>query len=113
LNKTLAITAVASLGLLGTASPALARPAQTSATWDAGCTAVVVDSTKDISNIVYRIDGADTKIELHGSFHAYELPGTATDVWVKSGNNLSGDGPGYGEHHARPAACDTSGGPRL
>jgi hypothetical protein len=110
-KKRLAAIAITSVGVLGAAAPAGAARAETSAEWTAGCTTVVATSTKDISNVVYRVDGVDTRIELAGGFHTILLPGAATDVWVKSGNNRSGDGPGYGEHHARPATCDGGGPP--
>jgi hypothetical protein len=112
-GSALAVAVTTSIGLLAMASPAAAARAATSASWDAGCTTVTVESNKDISNIVYRINGIDTKVELDDGTHVYQLPGTATDVWVKSGNNHSGDGPGYGQHVARPAGCDAGGGPPL
>lgn len=31
-------------------------------------------------------------------------------VWVKAGNNVSGDGPGYGERFEADADCDGNGG---
>ena len=62
------------------------------------CGMYEITSTKDLSNIVYRIDGVDTKIEpLSGYNYLLEIEGV-TDIWVKSGCNKSGDGPGYGEH---------------
>ena len=72
---------------------------------------VVIESGKDISNIVYRVDGTDTKIELEDGTNIFTVPGDTTDVWVKSGNNKSGDGSGYGVHHARPASCDITNDP--
>ncbi len=66
---------------------------------------IVITSTKDLSNIVYRMpteDGyMDTKIDdLEGMSYTLQLEGdmTITDLWVKSGNNASGSGPGYGQH---------------
>ncbi len=68
------------------------------------CDDVFVSSSKDLSNIVMQFaDGTTEKIEdltsPTGAFH-----GTCgndgkyiTKVWVKSGINDSGDGPGYGE----------------
>ena len=107
MKKTLTIIAVTGASLLGPVSPALAAKATaiTSADWSYGCTEVTVESSKDISNIVYRLDGVDTKIEFKDGTTTYTLPGDVTDVWVKSGNNKSGDGPGYGEHHEMPANC--------
>jgi len=107
MKKTLVAITVTSASLLGTVSPALAAKAKatTSADWNYSCTEVTVESSKDISNIVYRIDGVDTKIEFKDGTTTYMLPGDATDIWIKSGNNKSGDGPGYGEHHEMPANC--------
>ncbi len=105
MKKTLTAITLTGASLLGTVSPALAAPATTSALWNYGCTEVTVESTKDISNLVYRLDGVVTKIEFKDGTHSHTLPGGVTDVWIKSGNNKSGDGPGYGEHHGMPADC--------
>ena len=72
---------------------------------------VFVSSSKDLSNIVMQFaDGTTEKIE------DLELPSSAfrgtgdnadkyiTKVWVKSGTNDSGDGPGYGEPFADDSA---------
>ncbi len=60
----------------------------------------VVHSTKGISNIVIKdCDENVTKIEFRDEIHSYTLPAGVEYVWVKSGNNKSGDGPGYGEMH--------------
>lgn len=68
---------------------------------DASCTSVDVLSTKAISNVVLQFaDGSRLRFE--------DLPESRTGtfagdddvievVWVKSGDNKSGDGPGYGE----------------
>ncbi|MEX1190504.1 MAG: hypothetical protein WEA99_00930 [Brumimicrobium sp.] len=65
---------------------------------------VTATSTKDLSNVVLKFsDGTTQKFEnLSGS--SITLSGTGansgkciTGVWVKSGCNQSGDGPGYGE----------------
>jgi hypothetical protein len=69
---------------------------------------IVITSTKDLSNIVYRVsmleDGSyyDTKIDcLEGMDYMLQVEveegSSVTDLWVKSGNNKSGDGPGYGQ----------------
>jgi hypothetical protein len=62
---------------------------------------VVVTSTdKDISNIVVKYDGApDYKYDnLTGkSYTVTSDQYTILGVWVKAGDNASGDGPGYGE----------------
>lgn len=98
----------AGAAIVATASPAFAAPAETTASWQTDCSSVLVNSSKDISNLVYRINGVDTKIEFKDGTKFYVLPGTATDVWVKSGNNKSGDGSGYGEHFAASNSCTTS-----
>ena len=64
------------------------------------CGIYEITSSKDLSNIVYRVGGVDTKIEpLSGKTYLLEIE-DVTDIWVKSGCNTSGDGPGYGEHFA-------------
>lgn len=73
---------------------------------------VAVESSKDISNIVLEFcDGTTQRFEglsgLTGTFS-----GTGDNegkilkgIWVKSGDNKSGDGPGYGEYFASGADC--------
>jgi len=65
---------------------------------------VYVESTKDLSNVVLGFsDGTTQKFELSGgptgTFRGtgYNYYKTITKVWVKSGSNDSGEGPGYGE----------------
>ena len=65
---------------------------------------VYVESTKDLSNIVMEFsDGTRQKIEgltsPTGTFRGtgWNYNKTITKIWVKSGSNDSGDGPGYGE----------------
>lgn len=54
-------------------------------------------SHKDISNIVIMdCDGNVSKHEFSDGTKSYQV-GDALMVWVKAGNNKSGDGPGYGE----------------
>lgn len=69
--------------------------------------AVYVTSTKDLSNVVLEFaDGSHQKFEgFHNGFMAGTFFGTGeyegknvVGVWIKSGQNDSGDGPGYGEH---------------
>jgi hypothetical protein len=58
----------------------------------------VVTSSKGISNIVVQTcDGSVSKTEFRGEIHTYELSDDVAVVWVKAGNNKSGDGPGYGQ----------------
>lgn len=94
------ITLTTGLSLL-LASPALAKNPNSVANVDVeftSCTEIQITSSKDISNIVYEIDGVHVKIEDIDT-ETFTLPnaGDVTTVWVKSGNNKSGDGPGYGE----------------
>jgi hypothetical protein len=57
-----------------------------------------VHSTKAISNIVIEdCSGVRTRTEFRDGVHNYDLPEGVDIVWVKAGNNKSGDGPGYGE----------------
>lgn len=65
---------------------------------------VYVESTKDLSNVVLGFsDGTTQKIEglssRTGTFRGtgYNYNKTITKIWVKSGPNESGEGPGYGE----------------
>ncbi len=103
------IPAIAATGAAAIAAPALAAPAaNASADWFETCSVVIVESDKDISNVVYRLDGEDIKIEFEDGTNHLVLPGRTSDVWVKSGNNRSGDGPGYGERFSRPDACDAT-----
>ena len=64
------------------------------------CGVYQINSSKDLSNIVYRVDGVDTKIEFFSGPSFMLVAENTTDIWVKSGCNHSGDGPGYGEHFA-------------
>lgn len=73
-------------------------------------TSVVVTSTKGLSNVVLVLsDGAHVKHEgLSGHEATFTAPAgtTIVSVYVKSGDNHSGDGPGYGQQvDAEP--CDT------
>jgi hypothetical protein len=65
---------------------------------------VYVESSKDLSNVVMEFsDGTREKIEdlssPTGTFRGtgYNYYKTITKIWVKSGTNDSGEGPGYGE----------------
>lgn len=67
-------------------------------------TEVYVVSTKDLSNVVlYFSDGSTQKFDgLYGNTGSFRGTGynynkLIITAWVKSGNNQSGDGPGYGE----------------
>ena len=68
-------------------------------------TAVFVTSTKDLSNVVLEyIDGTHQKFDnLTGYTKTFVGNGThIVGVWIKSGKNASGDGPGYGERILNP-----------
>ena len=75
---------------------------------------VTVTSTKDLSNVVLVLsDGREVKFDgLSGHEKTFEAPAglTIVAVYVKSGANHSGDGPGYGEKVIPAAAddCDTT-----
>lgn len=74
-------------------------------------TSVAVASTKEISNVVLEdCSGVHYKYDdLDGLVGTFEHPSgeAITTVWVKSGSNNSGDGPGYGEKFTNPdVVCD-------
>ncbi len=93
---------VIGVGLAVTAgtTPASAAPATITVEYDCAEATISVTSSKDISNIVYQVDGTPTRIDdLSGHTYVVDLEtleGLET-TWVKSGNNASGDGPGYGQ----------------
>lgn len=70
-------------------------------------THVAITSTKDLSNVVLDLsNGVEHKYDelSTGTEGEFAVPGgqpggtTIVGVWVKSGPNASGDGPGYGEY---------------
>lgn len=75
-------------------------------------TSVYVTSTKDLSNVVLNLYDSvnDAYVEhkfdgLNGYTKTFEVPEAyagmeIVGVWIKSGCNQSGDGPGYGEYLA-------------
>jgi hypothetical protein len=72
---------------------------------------VTAMSTKDLSNVVLKYcDGTNQKFESLSGFSAtFSGTGINSDksiegVWIKSGCNNSGDGPGYGAFVANPDA---------
>lgn len=74
-----------------------------SATFSADNKSVTANSDKDLSNVVLKFeDGTTQKFEgLSGHTATFAATGSFTGkcivgVWIKSGCNLSGDGPGYG-----------------
>ena len=80
--------------------------ATVTAEWTA-CGVVEITSSKDISNVVFSCEGSETKIDnLSGKTYTLSQDCDVDSVWVKSGNNKSGDGPGYGERFDRPTDTD-------
>lgn len=76
------------------------------------CDSVTATSSKDLSNLVVVLtDGTTTrevKLDgLSGHSYTYDPPAgwTVVAVYVKSGANHSGDGPGYGERIDSDATC--------
>lgn len=72
-------------------------------------TSVYVESSKDLSNVVLQFSNGDTYKHDGLSGHSGTFYGTGsnegefiTRIWVKSGSNASGDGPGYGERFVNP-----------
>jgi hypothetical protein len=74
------------------------------------CDEITVYSCKDLSNVVLELpDGSHHKSEgLNGNANTFSTGGAPiAGVWVKSGANHSGDGPGYGERFDAPEQdCD-------
>jgi hypothetical protein len=71
--------------------------------------AVIVSSTKDLSNIVIvDCEGNHTKFDdLNvGKTGSFTTGKEINIVYVKSGCNQSGDGPGYGEKFERECSCE-------
>lgn len=104
--RTGAVTATAAALLVLTGTAALAgdgATAEVDVTHD--CTSIDVTSTKAISNVVLAFADGDTqRFEGLGESRTGTFAGTGDDsgevittAWIKSGNNKSGDGPGYGE----------------
>jgi len=77
-----------------------ADTAQVSVSYDCEAGGWQITSSKAISNIVYAVGESHERIVLPADpeVHEYllEAEGVQT-IWVKSGNNKSDDGPGYGE----------------
>lgn len=100
------VSLIASFTVL--AVPVSAAEAEVELAVDCESSVITVTSSKNISNVVYSVDGEHSKVEFgdDGPF-SYSLPlDGMTTVWVKSGNNDSGDGPGYGERFDIPTdAC--------
>ncbi|MFK5645109.1 MopE-related protein [Ornithinimicrobium sp. LYQ121] len=69
--------------------------------YDCDAGAWVITSEKNLSNIVVGDDGMESKTELSDmrlyTYIVSDPDATLDTIWVKAGNNKSGDGPGYGE----------------
>ncbi|HEX9888119.1 MAG TPA: LPXTG cell wall anchor domain-containing protein [Nitriliruptorales bacterium] len=107
--------ALVALALPLTASAASAAPgSDVDVDW-ASCSDVSVSSDKDISNVVLGFGDGDTERFEEGDWgNAASFSGTGehagetiATVWVKAGDNHSGDGPGYGERFDHTVDCDT------
>ncbi len=84
----------------------VAWPDEVSATF-ASTSSVTANSTKSLSNVVLKFaDGTEQKFDsLTGYTGTFSGTGanagkTIVGVWVKSGDNASGDGPGFGSYIA-------------
>src|SRR5688572_7008149 len=91
--------------------------ADVTATPSSDGTSVTVTSTKDLSNVVLRFcDGTEQRFEgLSGGSGTFAGTGGNAGkvidvVFVKSGSNDSGAGPGYGEAVDVATSCTTSAG---
>ncbi len=106
-------TLLLSLLLALPASAALAKPRPAVITATFTCQSVEVESSKDLSNVVLVFeDGSWQKFDgLDGHTGVFAGTGehagaTIATAYVKSGNNHSGDGPGWGERHDAGTGCD-------
>jgi hypothetical protein len=76
------------------------------------CASITVYTCKDLSNVVVELDdGTRQRFEsLDGHVNTFSaaVGQRIVGAWVKSGNNHSGDGPGYGQRFDAPEhpACD-------
>lgn len=82
-------------------------PTRVSATFDPAAQTVVANSTKTLSNVVLKFaDGSEQKFDnLAGYSQSFAGTGvnegkTIVGLWIKSGSNASGDGPGFGSYIA-------------
>lgn len=102
--------------LLAVPTAALAGGSTAQVDVEHDCTSVAVTSSKDISNVVLAFTDGDRQKHdgLSGRSGSFRGTGANADqvittAWVKSGNNKSGDGPGYGERFDfATEGCDTS-----
>ncbi len=96
-------------------SSTILKPDGSGASWPSNVTAtftsttnVTATSTKDLSNVVLKFaDGTEQKFDsLTGYSQTFAGTGANTGkeivgIWIKSGDNASGDGPGFGSYFAR------------
>jgi hypothetical protein len=79
--------------------PAASAPAVT-VEFDCAAGGWRITSSKGLSNVVYSANGVEERVEFSDDPEVREYllqaEGAGT-IWVKSGNNASGDGPGYGQ----------------
>lgn len=87
-------------------------PEEVSATFNS-TSSVTANSTKDLSNVVLLFaDGSKEKFDkLSGYSRTFKGTGdnagkTVVGIWLHSGNNASGDGPGYGSYIGRALMID-------
>lgn len=87
--------------------------AQVFASFSSDNLSVTATSTKDLSNVVLKFtDDVHQKFEgLSGKSKTFSGTDSNEDkqivgVWIKSGSNFSGDGPGYGEWAGNPNELD-------
>ena len=109
----LTATAALAVAAVGLSSTAAAAPAEVSVEVNCANGTIDITSTKGLSNIVVDT-GNDENERIEEPFEEVELleysiplDGVET-IWVKSGSNKSGDGPGYGERVDIPP-CDADG----
>jgi hypothetical protein len=79
--------------------------------YDCEAGAWVITSEKMLSNVVVGDDGMEDKTELSDlelyTYTVSDPDGELDVIWVKAGNNKSGDGPGYGQRFELEAPdCD-------
>jgi hypothetical protein len=77
------------------------------------CHEAHIASCKELSNVVIEFGDGEHRKYGHLDGHCATLgvgEREIAGVWVKAGNNASGDGPGYGERFDSDAECDGTGG---
>lgn len=93
---------VTSVTLLGVSTAVAAPTGTVTVTYSCDAGAWEITSTKALSNVVVGADGEELKTEMPDDPKLYtwsvaDTDGSVDTIWVKAGNNKSGDGPGYGE----------------